>query len=327
MYPIISVITPSFNQGKFFSQTKYIRATIESVLTQRGDFYLDYIVKDGGSTDELLEIVRGFAAEITESSRDTITHRGVDFSVLDPSSRFSGCRGISYRWVSEKDKGQYDGINKGLSMMIGDYFGYLNSDDVYEPGALAFITSAFAGDPSADVVYGNAYYIDSQGVITGLYPTKDAKDTDLRNNCYLSQPSVFVRSECYKELGGFNAVFNNSGDYEYWLRLWSNGKTFKYIRPVLSSTRIYPETKTISNRKKIHIETLAILKHYKAKIDWNELTEFLGGYFLFGRFTSLVIKFMKWSRDWKLTLLAKWYMFRLRGEIEEKEKQAFKDSL
>jgi len=327
MYPIISIITPSFNQGKFFSQTKYISKTIESVLTQKGDFYIDYIIQDGGSTDELIEIIKRYEAEIKGGSKDTITHKGIDFLVLDQASRFSGCRGISFRWASEKDKGQYDGVNKGLEKMVGDYFGYLNSDDIYEPGALNFVISAFQENPDADVVYGNAYYIDSQGKITGLYPTKDTNDMPLTTNCYLSQPSVLVRTECYKELGGFNSVFNNSGDYEYWLRLWTNNKKFKYIRPVLSSTRIYPETKTISNRKKIHIETMAILRHYKAEIYWPEMTEFLGGYFLFGRYTSLVIKFMKWSRDWKLKLLAQIYLFRIRKEISAKQEQAFKDNL
>ena len=122
----ISLVTPSLNQGKF------IRATIESVLSQ-GYPDLDYRVQDGGSTDGTLAVLREYEPRVA--------------------------------FVSEKDRGQADAINRGLSKATGEVLGYLNSDDVLLPGALAAVGEAFASDPELMFVWGRASYLDEAGSV------------------------------------------------------------------------------------------------------------------------------------------------------------------
>src|SRR5262245_45147166 len=109
---IFSIITPSYNQGQFLGET------IESVISQSGAFSIDYIIVDGGSTDNSVDIIRQY---------DERLHRG-GWPVK--------CQGISYRWVSEQDKGQADALMKGFLMAKGNIFAWVNSDDTYIPGAL-----------------------------------------------------------------------------------------------------------------------------------------------------------------------------------------------
>src|SRR5574340_1418719 len=110
--PVITVVTPSFNQGRFIDET------IRSVISQEGDFYLEYLIMDGGSTDETVDIIKKYDRLIKEGKWPV------------------KCRGIEYRWVSEKDNGQADAVNKGFKIARGEILGWLNSDDTYLPGAL-----------------------------------------------------------------------------------------------------------------------------------------------------------------------------------------------
>src|SRR5438270_571819 len=117
MLPIVSMVTPSFNQGRF------LRRTIDSVLSQ--DYpHVEYLVFDGGSTDESIDVLRSY--------------------------------GDRFLWTSERDRGQTDAINKGLRRAKGDILAYLNSDDVLLPGAIATVAEHFRKNPAWDVVYGNA---------------------------------------------------------------------------------------------------------------------------------------------------------------------------
>jgi glycosyltransferase involved in cell wall biosynthesis len=143
--PTVSIVTPSFNQGVF------IEETIASVLSQQGDFYLDYIIMDGGSTDDSVEIIKKYDRLLREGSWPV------------------ACRGIAYRWTSGKDAGQADAINKGFAIAAGEILGWLNSDDTYLPGAVATAVDYFAAHPDNVMVYGNAYYTDSAGIVTSSY--------------------------------------------------------------------------------------------------------------------------------------------------------------
>src|SRR5262245_25539695 len=118
----ISIITPSFNQAQF------IRRTIDSVLSQDGDFELDYRVVDGGSTDGTIDILKSYGDRLA--------------------------------WTSESDRGQVDAINKGLARADGDIVSWLNSDDTLMPGALQRIVSAFEQHPETEWVHGRCPIID-----------------------------------------------------------------------------------------------------------------------------------------------------------------------
>ncbi|MCM8768603.1 MAG: glycosyltransferase, partial [Candidatus Omnitrophica bacterium] len=126
-----SVVTISFNQAPFLEDT------IRSVLSQAGDFILDYLVIDGGSTDGSIDIIKGYQSQL-------LTGR---WSV--------SCQTIEYRWLSEPDPGPTFALNKGLRLTRGEFVSLLNSDDVYPPGTLALVTKLFQENPAVDVIYGD----------------------------------------------------------------------------------------------------------------------------------------------------------------------------
>lgn len=220
MSPSISVITPSYNQGRF------IEKTIQSVLNQDVSC-LEYMVVDGGSTDETVSILK----------------------------RYEG----RFCWVSEKDKGQADAINKGIRATTGDIVGYLNSDDVYYPGALNAVSSFFEENPEADVVYGDADHIDLNGEVIAPYDTEDWDYHRLKEICYLCQPAVFVRRRLIDKAGLFDASLQYCMDYEYWLRLGAV-IPFARLHKKLAGSRLHNENKTLGSRLAVHHEINDMLK-------------------------------------------------------------------
>src|SRR5262249_14817472 len=135
----ISIVTPSYNQARFIGET------VESVLSQEGDFEIEYFVMDGGSTDGSVEIIQRYADRVASGTWPC------------------RCRGLTMSWVSERDEGQTEAINAGLRRATGGILSYINSDDLYFPGAFHRVVEAFAGDPAADFVYGDGDVIDEAG--------------------------------------------------------------------------------------------------------------------------------------------------------------------
>ncbi len=213
LLPKISIVTPTLNQGK------YIERTIRSVLDQQYP-NLEYIVIDGGSTDDTIAILRKHATQL--------------------------------KWISEKDRGQADAINKGLKMATGDIVAYLNSDDIYEHGTLNRIARHFAQHPETQWVTGKCRIINEEG-------REIRKAITAYKNCLLSmyshslllvtnpisQPSTFWRRDLLDTIGFFNEDEHIVMDYEFWLRV-GNRHNLAILDDYLACFRVYAETKTSS---------------------------------------------------------------------------------
>jgi glycosyltransferase involved in cell wall biosynthesis len=233
----ISIITPSFNQGR------YIERTIQSVLTQSvANFELEYRVIDGGSQDETVSILKCYAKDL--------------------------------HFVSEPDQGQAAAVNKGLQSISGDIIGWLNSDDIYYPNALQKIANFFLAHPKADVVYGDAEQIDQEDRVIAPYPTEAWNIERLKQTCYLSQPAVFWRRSVLEKFGLLDEQLHYCMDYEYWLRLALGGAQFSYFPVVLAGSRLHPATKTWSAPLQATVEALGMLHHYLRQIPPNWLINY-----------------------------------------------------
>jgi glycosyltransferase involved in cell wall biosynthesis len=232
--PLVSIVTPSYNQGRFLART------IDSVLGQN---YLpiEYLVMDGGSTDESIPILQSYGSRLT--------------------------------WVSEKDAGQADAINKGFARARGDILAYLNSDDVLCRGAVEKVAAYFEQHPDWDLVYGQAKLIDEHDRVIGMYRTKEFSLDRLMKKCFLCQPATFWRASAARNAGPFNGGLHYVMDYEYWVRLAQSGARLVHVPEVLASSRIYGDTKTSSGREQIFQEMIDVCR---ARFGYVPLTYFTG---------------------------------------------------
>jgi glycosyltransferase involved in cell wall biosynthesis len=215
-----SIVTPSYNQGR------YLAATIESVLGQEGDFTIDYVITDGGSTDNSVDVIRDYEKRLANGAWPV------------------RCRGITYRWVSEKDKGQSDAIQKGFAIARGDILAWLNSDDTYLPNALQIATRAFH-DERVAVIYGRSEFTDENGNVVGHYRTEPFDSERLAVFNFIAQPSVFFRRATFERVGGIEPSLHYVMDFDLWIRM-SREHRFVYVQELLSTFRLHDESKTVS---------------------------------------------------------------------------------
>lgn len=242
----VSVVTPSYNQGRFLART------LQSVATQTG-VKIEHVVFDGGSTDESVDILARFEPRV--------------------------------RWVSRKDGGQADAVNQGIEATDGDIIGWLNSDDVYYPGAVARVLEYFEKHPDIDVVYGMADHIDTDDRPFEPYPTEPWDFERLKETCFICQPALFFRRRVIEMHGLLDKSLHYCMDYEYWLRLGSAGVRFAYIEDKLAGSRLYADNKTLGARLGVHHEINDMFKklfgtvpdrwlfnyaHVRAESEWDE---------------------------------------------------------
>jgi len=223
----ISVVTPSFNQGVFLGRT------LASVASQSHPAH-EHLVFDGGSSDETLQVLK--------------------------------TAGSSVRWISEPDGGQAAAVNLGLQAASGEVIGWLNSDDVYYPGAFETVAAAFAADPDLDVVYGAADHIDLDDKPFETYPTTFWDPDLLRHTCFICQPALFFRRRVVERIGLLDAELRYCMDYNYWLRLADAGCRFTYLNQKLAGSRLYAENKTLSDRPAVHREIAEMFRAYQGSV-------------------------------------------------------------
>lgn len=207
--PKVSIVTPSFNQEK------YIAETIESVISQ--DYPdLEYIIIDGASTDNSVEIIKDYADKYP-----------------------------FIKWVSEKDRGQSHAINKGFKMCVGEIVAWLNSDDTYEPGAIHAQARFLADNPDIDLVYGDAGITDEAGNLKEMFPY--AEEFDLQRliniNAMIMQPSAFWRRSLFEKIGYLDESLCFTMDWDFWIRAGKAAR-LKYNPRHIANTREYTTTKT-----------------------------------------------------------------------------------
>ncbi len=225
--PTLSVVTPSFNQGRF------IEATIRSVLSQDVPG-LEYVIFDNLSSDQTQDILQAYSPAL--------------------------------RWVSEPDHGQAHAVNKGILTTTGEIIGWLNADDIYYPGALLKMLGYFAKNPEVDVIYGMADNISESGVLLDPYPTEPWDIGKLKEVCFLSQPAVFFRRRVVQRFGLLNDRLEYCMDYEYWLRLGLGGAKIVYLTQKLAGSRQYSDTKTISKKVGVHTEINNMMKDILGRV-------------------------------------------------------------
>jgi glycosyltransferase involved in cell wall biosynthesis len=236
--PLVSIVTPSYNQGR------YIEETIQSVLSQ--DYpNLEYIVVDGGSSDNTVEILKKYEGRLA--------------------------------WISEKDQGQADAINKGFRMAKGEIKAWLNSDDTYLPGAVHTSVRYLEAHPEVGMLYGEGYHIDEDGELIERYYTEPFDYQRLSEVCFICQPTVFLRAEVINTVGPLDIALNYCMDYEYWMRI---AKRFRigYLGSYVANSRLHLDTKTLSKRVEVHQETLQVVKRHYGQVPMRWINAYAHAY-------------------------------------------------
>ncbi len=226
LYPKISIITPSYNQGQFIEQT------ILSVINQNYP-NLEYIIIDGGSTDKSVEIIKKYEKH------------------------------LAY-WVSEPDKGQSDAINKGIAKCTGDIFNWINSDDYYEPNVFNEIAEGFK-DKNTLALCGFMNRVNMQGNVLNKVRTQ-IYDSFPQTVGYLlyQQLSTFIRFSAVRKLGVLNTNLNYAMDIEWWFKflLKFGIDNIKMTNQTITNFRVYPNSKTGSSNSQLFNELINIYYHF-----------------------------------------------------------------
>ncbi len=220
-WPRVTIVTPSFNQGMFLEET------IRSVLLQ-GYPNLEYIVIDGGSTDESVEIIRKYEPWLEH-------------------------------WESERDRGQSHAINKGFARATGEIVAWINSDDVYYPGAIFTAVEAFKHEPNAGFVHSDCSIIDTKSRVSGsIEHTPRTLPMMIGDGNCIAQPTAFMRRSALRQVGPMREDLHMVMDYELWIRLLRVSPSHYMPGKRLAAFRMYPESKTVGSAHRTPPEILKV---------------------------------------------------------------------
>ncbi len=205
--PLFSIVTPSYNQAAYLEQT------LRSVLEQ--DYpAVEYLVADGASTDGSVEVISRYAARLAW-------------------------------WVSEPDGGQAEAINKGFARARGEYIAWLNSDDLYLPGALSAAARAFEEHPEAGLVFGDVVSIDAAGQAFNVMTFGPRSLEDLLCFNIISQPGVFLRRSLLERAGLLDPSYHYLLDHHLWLRAAALAPAL-YLPQRMAAARFHPAAKNVA---------------------------------------------------------------------------------
>ncbi|MBW8011286.1 MAG: glycosyltransferase [Chloroflexi bacterium] len=219
---IVSIITPSYNSEKF------VEETILSVKNQDYPF-IDHIIIDGGSTDGTIAILNKY---------------------------------LHLNWISEKDEGQSDAINKGFGIAKGEIIGWLNSDDTYQPEAISTAINFLKKNTDVDIIYSDVQIIDECGQPVGISRSQSFDIWKLIETNYIRQPTVFIRRRVIKSLKGVDENLHFVMDYELWMRAAMAGFKIQYLPgPPLANFRIGVGTKSFEHAPRFVLEWMYVLEH------------------------------------------------------------------
>ena len=217
---LVSIITPSYNQAPFLEKT------IQSVLEQ--DYpHIEYIVVDGGSTDNSAEIIQKYA----------------DY--------------LAY-WISEKDSGQAEAINKGFARANGEIVAWLNSDDYYMSNSISMVVRCFEQNPDIVMIYGDMLAVDGEGQTINVLKYKQLSLEDLLCFQILGQPSVFFRRSALEKTGLLDPSFHFMLDHHLWIRLAQQGRVL-HVPQVWSAARYHPQAKNRARAAEFGREAFRVL--------------------------------------------------------------------
>ena len=238
---LVSIVTPSFNQER------YIEKTIQSVLVQ--DYpQIEYRIVDGGSTDGTVHVIKKYAHQLAG-------------------------------WVSEKDRGQTDAINKGFAQAKGDIVAWINSDDTYEPGAISAAVRYLQEHPDVGMVYGDCNYINESGDVVGQFHAAQTNYGLLRQGfTHIPQQTMFLRAELWKQVGPLDPSFYFAMDYDLWTRIaarakinyvpqtWANFRLHTSGKTIVADDRCWPEMIKVHYRDGGSFFSVIVAKYYLRKL-------------------------------------------------------------
>lgn len=217
---LVTIITPSYNQAA------YLEDTIQSVLTQ--DYpNLEYIVVDGASTDGSLDIIRRYAAKLAW-------------------------------WVSETDSGQAEAVNKGLARSRGEIVAWLNSDDIFLPGAISSAVATLRASPPTGMVFGDVLALDEHGRTINVLKYHDVTLEDLLTFTIIGQPAVFMRRSVLDQVGGLDLSYHYLLDHHLWIRIASRAD-LRHVPVLWAAARYHPAAKNLAHAADFGREAFRIL--------------------------------------------------------------------